>query len=337
MSLQTGTTSDKSIEQTFLNFLLGTSARATESTWWDSEHSTLAVGPRGDLSGATVIASLHGEIGTEGEELELDGRFLIDQVGYAGMAFHPITAPTLVFASGEEDYEVFLEDADLAHNDGIFADRLTTPSVVLADPAALVGESWTPRTLGNRFTVRGNFIFRGRSGARAGSRVEGLDTDWAQGIGSVDDSAGQSLVSSVVNARRRRPWLPRYRRVIQVLQGLSLADRAKGFRVSGFGLRFNKSLAPFEDDADRPVLLAVGEELYLVDSISRRRFRISYDVARTVESLSASPFLTPEEAVAKGLGVRSEVATKALHAVTEAMPPANFNFHPSLQRSERLA
>lgn len=330
MSRQSGITTDGLVEQTFLHFVVGTSAQDTESTWWDADRGNLSVGPRGDFAASTVVAGLLGEVGDEGAELELDERLLVDQVGYAGMAFHPITAPTLVFAAKAEDYEVFLEDADLAHEDGMFAERLIAPMVVLAEPGALVGENWTPHTLGNGFTVRGDTILRGRAGGRTGSRDHGLDSGWLRSIGSVDDSCGQGLSDAVIDALEARPWLPRYRRVLQVLRGLSAADRERGVRVSGFGFRLNTTLAPFDDDAERPIVLAVGDETFVVDAGSRRRFRIGRDVARTVESLAAAPHLGPEEAVARGLGVRANVAAQTLQVVTEALLPAGLDLHPGL-------
>lgn len=333
MPRQSDITTDGLIEQTFLHFVVGTTARDTESIWWDADRGNLSVGPRGDLASSRVIADLLGEIGNEGEELELDGRLLVDQIGYEGMAFHPLTAPTLVFAATAEDHEVFLEDADLAHEDGVFADRLIAPMIVLAEPAAVVGERWTSQTLGNGFTVRGDTILRGRAGGRAGSREQGLDSDWAAHVGNVDDSGGQELADAVLDTADARPWLPRYRRVLQVLRGLSAADRESGVRVSGFGFRLNSTLAPFNEDTERPIVLTVGDETFVVDAESRRRFRVGRDVARIVESLAAAPHLGPAEAVASGLGVRTDLAAQTLQVVTEALLPAGLDLHPALSLS----
>lgn len=253
-------------------------------------------------TGHPVLVRYRGSLSNLGDELSI-GDFTIEAQQYATIDFLTIAGPTLVRISGEDDFGVFLRDADLAKEEGIFSPFLTHPMTQLADLCALGGthacsgpdRRLTVDTLGAART--------GPFGLTIGTAGDSLDTltdnywAWRSRLRTPGSGCpvclGEVLANSVqFSGHAQRPWLSRY---LYALDALRMA-RARGFtglNVSGFAHR----LCPNLEHDDRtaldysashtksPLLLFNDVDALLYDPSHMKQFKLGGDSARIAEMI----------------------------------------------------
>jgi hypothetical protein len=136
--------------------------------------------------------------------------------------------------------------------------------------------------------------------------------------------AGVVEASAVRDARRTRPWLPRYLRVLGVLR--AMRERLPGdVEVSGFGRRFSRGLAPVPLEAsDAPVLLRSGDEHLVCDPVSRRVLRTGADAARILEVALANRAGDTVQDVASHLALGTPTARAAVAELQGTLDRSGF-------------
>ncbi|MFC5827809.1 daptide biosynthesis RiPP recognition protein [Nonomuraea insulae] len=90
----------------------------------------------GDAAGPVVVP-YEGSASEPGAEMSLSETFFLQMQDYATSEYMSVIGPTAIRIFGEEDFELYLSDADRAAAEGHFAEFLTHPTVRLADVPAL--------------------------------------------------------------------------------------------------------------------------------------------------------------------------------------------------------
>lgn len=236
-------------------------------------------------AGETAIR-YEGGLVEPGDEFLVGDDLFVHTQDYLATPFLAVAGPTVVRVGGEQDYQAFLQDADLARSKGVFVEQLTTPGVFLADQCAL--GTTHPCVGANRLHVSASGEVRTAPGGEVLGSIES-DVDF-----SPPDAGGDVCLNAVVDAnaieeaRAARPWLSRYLRVLAVLRGLRAEGRT-GLKVSGFGGRFTSALpADLVEDVDAPILVWSDDEQLVCDTTQDRVFQVGGDAARIVELLLVS-------------------------------------------------
>ncbi|MDV9172914.1 daptide biosynthesis RiPP recognition protein [Streptomyces sp. W16] len=280
----------------------------------DTDTMVFAPGAEGSADSPGVIG-YEGSLAEPGTEFTHDPGFYLQIQAYGISEYMSVVGPTLVRVADTTDFESYLLDADRAHDQGTFADFLTNPAIQLADlPALGAGQD------GDGPGLR---LYVGRSGeistspggnplGKAGDSFGALAEAWTRTNAESGRPCGVCLGAVVPEADRvaalaQRPWLGRYLAAVHALRDLR-ARGVLGTGVSGFGERLMADLAEHPEpadvsDADLPLLLRAGEDVYAHDSRHGRTFRLSRAVAETAEALlvcgsvdAASRYVEPAKA-----------------------------------------
>ncbi|MFE9395692.1 daptide biosynthesis RiPP recognition protein [Streptomyces flavidovirens] len=253
----------------------------------------------GPDSGPAVIG-YEGSFSEPGGEGSIGSDFYLQVQSYGVSAYMSVVGPTLLRVADDSDFEAFLDDADRARHDGVFADFLTHPVMQLADlPALGAGPVGDGPLLRLHIAADGS-LSTSPAGRRLGTlgdspavlaenwrRLnEGVQQPCSVALGLVLPEDGRSA------ALAARPWLGRYLAAVEGLRDL----RARGLdrlRVSGFGGRMVPALeaVPGADlGGDVPLLLWNEDAsfLYGADASSgsgRRLFQLERKAAQAAEAL----------------------------------------------------
>ena len=265
------------------------------------------------------VLAYEGSLSEPGDELLVTEQLFIYTQDYLATPFLAVAGPTIVRISSSEDYDGFVQDAELARGKGVFVEQLLQPGVFLADQCAL---GTTHRCAGSgrlHVTVSGE-VRTTPSGPGLGSVTTNPDSLVSAADASVSrDRCLDAVVDPVVldEARARLPWLSRYLRAVDVLRDLRAAGRV-GFAVSGFGGRLTADLpAGLEEPVDAPLLLWSDEEYLVCDPAQERVFRLGPDAARIFEIVlvTGSAGEAAELACAH-LGLDRDTAEEAITVIT---------------------
>lgn len=274
------------------------------------------------------VLAYEGGLRDPGDELFVAEGLFVHTQDYLATPFLAVAGPTIVRISGEADYDAFLEDADLARDQGVFVDQLLHPAVFLADQCALGSTHPCDVDQLSRVYVSESGQVRtapgGSSLVRTLSQPEDL-IDAARRASVSGDICLNGVVAAglIDGARARRPWLSRYLSAIDVLRGLRAEGKAD-YRVSGFGGRLVGALpAGLVESADAPFLLWKDNEFLVCDAVRGRVFRVGADAARIVELL----LLTESTDQACELAV--DVLGLAVGTARSAIEQVAANFHDS--------
>ncbi|WP_394621486.1 daptide biosynthesis RiPP recognition protein [Lentzea sp. JNUCC 0626] len=237
-------------------------------------------------SGAAV--GYEGGLVEPGDEFLVGDDLFVHTQDYLATPFLAVAGPTIVRVGGDQDYESFLQDADLARDQGVFVEQLTTPGVFLADQCAL-GTTHPCAGAGRLHVDASGDVRTAPGGEVLGSIESDVDSIAARAaaLNIIGDVCLNAVVSAdaIEQARAARPWLSRYLRALAVLRGLRAEGRS-GLRVSGFGGRFVEGLpADLVEHVDAPILLWGNGEQLLCDTTQDRVFQVGADAARIIELL----------------------------------------------------
>ncbi|OEJ39802.1 hypothetical protein AR457_18415 [Streptomyces agglomeratus] len=261
----------------------------------------------GPDAGPAVIG-YEGSFGEPGGEGSIGSDFYLQVQSYGVSAYMSVVGPTLLRVADESDFEAFLDDADRARHDGVFADFLTHPVMQLADlPALGAGPSGDGPLLRLHVAADGGVSTSpaGRRLGEPGDAFTVLEENWRR----YNEESGQPcpvalglvLPEDVRSAAlAARPWLGRYLAAVDGLRDL----RARGLdrlRVSGFGGRMLPALeaVPGADTgSDVPLLLWNEDASFLYSAHSahstdsghgpgagRRLFQLERKAAQAAEAL----------------------------------------------------
>lgn len=248
-----------------------------------------------------LLMGYEGSLSDPGGEVQVGSSFFLQTQDYGTSEYLSLIGATLVRVVDDQDLATFLEDADRARDTGDFQEFLTHHLVRLCDAPAL-GAPTGDDGPGLRVWVdEQGAISTSPSGLRLGElgdTLPQLEKEW-QSINdrSDGDSCSVCLGAVVDETTRsqqvaRRPWLARYHAALSGLQHLRGRDIGLDgeVRVSGFGGRLDPALADVADPADErtdaaPVLMWVGNDVYLHDGASDRSFRLDRDTGVLAERL----------------------------------------------------
>jgi hypothetical protein len=278
----------------------------------------LVLSPGADADEDGVLA-YEGSLSEPGDELLVTDQLFIYTQDYLATPFLAVAGPTIVRIGSGEDYDGFLQDAELARGKGVFVEQLLQPGVFLADQCAL---GTTHRCGGSsRLHVTASGEVRNAPGGRGLGTVT---SDPDSLLGAADASMSrEGCLDAVVDpavladVRARLPWLSRYLRAVDVLRDLRTSGR-EGFAVSGFGGRLTTGLpAGLEEPVDAPLLLWSDEEYLVCDLAQERVFRLGPDAARIFEIVlvTGSADEATELACAH-LGLDRDTAEEAITLIT---------------------
>jgi len=263
---------------------------------------SLVFAPQDDPPGIPGVVTYRGSVWNEGDELNLGGSFYLQAQKYAICEYMSVVGPTVIRVKDEEDFAIFLRDADIARESGAFPIYLANPLVFLADIPAL-GEPWKASGPDQRIHVRGNGEVSvsafGKCLGTTDTPLSTLKARWEHENGvsqapcavALGEAVGEGVRSEGV---RDRPWLGRYLAALNTIRQ-GLARGMAGLRVSGFG----GYLAPGEGDLTDPanVIPVVSwneDKALLFDPRSNRAFGMGTEAAALVELLLR--FGSPERA-----------------------------------------
>ncbi|MFD9892455.1 daptide biosynthesis RiPP recognition protein [Amycolatopsis sp. NPDC059027] len=258
-----------------------------------------------------------GSLAEPGDEIVIGDEIFVHTQDYLSIAYQAVAGPTVVRVTGPHDFEVFLEDAELARREGVFAEQLVHPSVVLADQCALGLPRASPTLDRVHVTETGEFR-AGPSGPVIGSidapprTWDSLDTQGKKALAAVLDA------TLTDEAHAARPWLARYLTTLDALRSLRRGD-TRSYRVSGFGGRLVDGLPlDLPEDATAPLLLWAEDRTLLYQPGDSRWFEVGKDAARLVELLSVSngDVAAAARRAVEHLGLTADVATEALTGLT---------------------
>ena len=246
-----------------------------------------------------MMMGYEGSLSDPGGEVQVGASFFLQTQDYGTSEYLSLIGATLVRVVDDRDLGCFLEDADRARESGDFPVFLTHHLVRLCDAPAL-GAPMTNDGPGLRVYVdEGGGISTSPSGLRlgeVGDSLSQLDKEW-QNLNGGDVSCSVCLGAVVDNTARastvaERPWLARYHGAISGLQHLRGRDIGlEGeVSVSGFGGRLDPDLAGVADPADErdetaPVLMWIGNDVYLHDASTDRSFRLDSGTGVLAERL----------------------------------------------------
>ncbi|MFI6095682.1 daptide biosynthesis RiPP recognition protein [Lentzea sp. NPDC051213] len=273
--------------------------------------------------GSEAAVGYEGGLVEPGDEFLVGDDLFVHTQDYLATPFLAVAGPTIVRVGGQQDYEAFLQDADLARDKGVFVEQLTTPGVFLADQCAL--GSTHPCTGARRLHVDASGDVRTAPGGEVLGSIES-DVDSIALRAAVLSTIGDVCLNAVVSAdaidqaRTARPWLSRYLRVLAVLRGLRAEGRT-GLKVSGFGGRFVEGLpADLVEHVDAPILVHGNGEQLLCDTTQDRVFQVGADAARLIELLLVADDTDHAvELATVHLGLAADVARDAAGQVIDSL------------------
>ncbi|WP_409496661.1 daptide biosynthesis RiPP recognition protein [Amycolatopsis sp. cmx-11-12] len=246
--------------------------------------SVFSPAPAGGVRNVVVY---EGGVSTPGDELLIGDGLLVSSQDYLSTPFVVATGATIVLVTGAEDYDAYLQDADLARRTGVFVDQLLQPGVFLADQCAL-GSTHPCAGAARLYVATSGDVYTAPGGQRLGTVESDVDHLIEAAVAPTSGDLclnGVVAAESVDRARAERPWLSRYLRALDVLGGLGTTGRT-GYRVSGFGGRLTAGLpTALDEPTDAPLVLWNDDEHLICDPGQGRVFQLGQDAARLVELL----------------------------------------------------
>ncbi|MET9610531.1 daptide biosynthesis RiPP recognition protein [Streptomyces sp. NPDC006512] len=247
---------------------------------------------------AAQVVGYEGSLAEPGADFALGEDFYLQTQDYASSAYMSVLGPTLVRVFGTEDFAAFCADADRAFAQGVFPEFLITPSVVIADLAAL-GAAGQEDGPGLRLYVGPDGSVSTSPGGTplgtVGETPEVLATRFEHVNAASEVPCAVSLGAVVPEEARTaalqvRPFLARYLAAVRALRTLTAQDIG-GLKVSGFGARLTPGLSAAGHESDLldaglPLVLFTPDQAYAVHS--GRVFTIGHTTARALEALLAA-------------------------------------------------
>ncbi|RJF43797.1 hypothetical protein D4740_02150 [Actinomyces sp. 2119] len=228
------------------------------------------------------VLTREGELDSDCEQLIIDNVFDVTVMGYSLSAYLPCTSPTLLRLASDEDWQVFLEDADDALATGFVPEQLLLPQVLLEDAHALR----TGTAAADRLTI---------TAEATTSCLPGTSTSPA-----CWDNHG-------------RDWLRRYLTVLEVLRGLRVREQGV-VEVSGLGMRMHPhSPSALVEPPAAPVVVRTQSGLRCVLPGSGRFLAVPELVATAVELIGTAG--ATAETLPELLGITSEMTSPLLDAL----------------------
>ncbi|MFB4267926.1 daptide biosynthesis RiPP recognition protein [Nonomuraea sp. GTA35] len=276
----------------------------------------------GDASGPVVVP-YEGSLSEPGAEMSLSESFFLQTQDYATSEYMSVIGPTAIRVFGEEDFELYLSDADRALAEGHFAEFLIHPTVRLADAPALgagPGPAAGPGHDGPRLR-----LYAGPDGGlstsptglplgKVGDDLAVLTAAWHRVNAGSDHPCAVCLGAAVPEEPRAaelaaRPWLGRYLAALAAIRDLTLRG-ASGVRVSGFGGRLATALEPVAAPADLtrpdlPLLLWTDDAAYVHQPWPARTFEVEHRAGELAEALLACGSIEAAAEYADPAGLRT--------------------------------
>lgn len=275
-----------------LRTLHDTGVIGTDSMVFVPESDPAGRAAPGDAELVPYEGAAHGS----GSEFSLGGRFFLQIQKYSISQYMSVVGPTLVRIEDEEDFAVFVQDADDARAEGRFPAFLTNPLVHLADVVAL-GGPWTASGPAQRLYVASDGTCSisptGSPLGVVGEPLDALDAQWRAANAASTRPCAVALGGSVAEQRRvtavlERPWLADYLAALDTLRQ-GAARGATGLKVSGFGGRLAPDgfEAPVSSPGGAPApVVAYNEQGALVHDVrSGRTLGMDVEVATLVDLL----------------------------------------------------
>ncbi|MFK0181825.1 daptide biosynthesis RiPP recognition protein [Streptomyces xanthochromogenes] len=266
------------------------------------DDGTMVFAPPGDARESASVGCLvryEGSLTASGDEMSVGEDFFVEAQDYAVTPFLAVAGPTLVRVSSQVDFDVFLQDADRAREQGDFVPALVHPMIQLGDLCALGGAHGCAGPRG-RITVDASGRVRtSPNGMLLGEVRDGLDAldaRWSAverpaGSGCPVCLGGAVQATAMVTAHRERPWLSRYLHAVDAMR-MAAARGLPNVRPSGFAHRLTPGCEGHEDAADMrcgaaaaPLVLFDDERAVLHDPVAGRQFRLARQAAQLVELL----------------------------------------------------
>lgn len=250
----------------------------------------------GDATGPAIVA-YEGSLREAGAEMSLSEAFFLQTQDYGTSEYMSVIGPTAIRVFGEEDFELYLADADRAAAEGVFAEFLTHPTVRIADlPALGAGPGLDGPRLRLHARPDGELSTSptGLPLGKVGDDLSLLSAAWtrinAAGAHPCAVCLGEAVPEETrAAALAARPWLGRYLTVLAGIRDLRLRG-ASDVRASGFGGRLSPALeavtAPADlTDPDLPVLLWTDDAAYVHQPWPSRTFEVEHRAGRLAEAL----------------------------------------------------
>ncbi|MBP2708355.1 hypothetical protein JOL79_31710 [Microbispora sp. RL4-1S] len=244
-----------------------------------------------------LVVGYEGSLSEPGGDVAIADAIFVQTQDYNTSPYMSLVGTTLIRITCDADLDAFLADADLARNEGAFADFAASQAVQIADLSCLGDGS---RNDGPRTRLYANQVGElstSPGGLRLGSvgdRIEGLVAEWERINETSAFPCAVGLGAVVTEGRRseglgQRLWLGRYLDALDMLrelQGRGITE----IRVSGFGGRLVPALEDLADPADAsgdrdPMLAWTPEACYLRVPGSGRLFALSRTAAQLTEVL----------------------------------------------------
>ncbi|MFI7133468.1 daptide biosynthesis RiPP recognition protein [Nonomuraea sp. NPDC050153] len=275
-------------------------AAVVESGLAGPETVIFVPGAAGDAGGPTVVG-YDGSLSEAGAEMSISEAFFLQTQDYGTSEYMSVIGPTAVRIFGEEDFELYLSDADRAADEGVFAAFLTHPTVRIADLPGL-GAGPGPDGPRLRLHARADGALStspaGLPLGKVGDDLPRLRAEWDRINAAGEHPCAVCLGEAVPEERRAaelaaRPWLGRYLTALAGLQDLH-ARGAADVRVSGFGGRLVPGLEGVAGpadlaDPDLPLLLWTEHAAYVHQPLHRlgpaRTFEVEHRAGRLAEAL----------------------------------------------------
>lgn len=254
-----------------------------------------------DAGPEPLLMGYEGSLADPGGEVQVGTSFFLQTQDYGTSEYLSLIGATLVRVVDDQDLATFIEDADRARETGDFPEFLTHHLVRLCDAPALGASRADDGPSLRIFVDDEGGISTSPSGLRlgeVGDSLVQLEKDWQNINGrDTDNSCSVCLGAVVDNAARMsalaaRPWLARYHAAISGLQHLRGRDIGLDGEVcvSGFGGRLDRALTEVAEPMDErgataPVLMWVGDDVYLHDARSDRSFRLDRTTGAMAERL----------------------------------------------------
>ncbi|MEV1171263.1 daptide biosynthesis RiPP recognition protein [Nonomuraea sp. NPDC049784] len=252
-------------------------------------------GPSDDAG--PVVVGYTGSLREAGSEISISDSFFLQTQDYSTSEFMSVIGPTSIRIFNETDFELFLDDADRAKDEGQFREFLIHPAVRLAELPALGAGIDRDGPRHRLYVTADGDIHTSPTGTaigHAGDDLPTLQKEWARLNAESDQPCAVCLAKAVPEERRAaelasRPWLGRYHGAIAAQQDL-LTRGESDMRVSGFGGRLVRGLEEVGDPADMvtaglPLLLWTEASAYVHTQWPSRTFKVEHRAGQLVEAL----------------------------------------------------
>ncbi len=228
-----------------------------------------------------------------GDELRLGPNFTMQVVKYSVAEFLSLAGPTLVRIEDDEDFELFVADADRARAEGRFPGFLVSAPSQLGDEVAIGGDyrRGGPR---DRLIVDGDGVCRTSArGAVIGTIDDGLkrlDATWRSRV-NVDLGSCSVALDGLIDEDLRirslsaRPWLPVYLDALAA-QRDAAARSVTTTHVSGFGGTLSRHTGRDDAVVSNPVIAYNAEEALIFQLRTGTVLKTSTATARIVDAIS---------------------------------------------------